>query len=111
MTRIWKNTNDLLDCAVSKVEELTKSFFNETKIAILSPYEEEPTTEKVSEYGKEYEIKTITEILREHFSDYDIKSTLYVEGILDSIVTYSRGPCDIEYKRHLVWKLTVTEKQ
>ena len=103
---MFKNSSELLDCALREFQAAIDSGKTEVKIVVKQYFK--GNTEDMQKIGKELEIKDIVELLREEFSEYDIKTRLQQDS-LSSVISFVNKPCRLTY--NLVLKSILTKKE
>jgi len=103
---MFRNSTELLDYALRELQVAVEQ--NKEIVEIMLKEHFECNDNKTRSFCDKFEIKTITELLREEFEDYDIKSVVELKGYLTGIITFSNGPCSLNYP--LVWILTLRKK-
>lgn len=98
---MFKNSSELLDCALREFQAAIDSGKTEVKIVIKQYFN--GNTEDMQKIGKELEIKDIVELLREEFSDYRLQ-----QDSLSSVISFVNKPCRLTYR--LVLKSVLIKK-
>lgn len=103
---MFKNSSELLDCALREFQAAVDGGKSEVEIMLKEYFSGDiADMQKIVE---ELEIKEIVEILREEFSEYDIKSRVG-GGHLNWVISKKNAPCELDYQ--LVWKSVLTKKE
>lgn len=89
-----KDSNELLDIALRKVEEAVKSNLLTVEIMIRECFS--GSSEEMKKICEQLELKTITELLREEFSEYEIKSIIRQRNRI-GIISTQNAPCSMFY--------------
>lgn len=103
---MFKNSNELFDYALQKLQVAVSN--NEMEVKIVLDEYFKGKEKEIAKFANKLGIKAMTQTLREKFSDYDVKSRVGKESKFNTIITYETAPCDIFYR--LVWTLVLQKK-